>query len=86
MPTPEENQQALVEVMELARQAITAETPKCVNCGNAIFFYEWHEALTKGHVYSAAGRREIRLSGYCEFCFDELADELEGDSDDRNPS
>lgn len=75
--TPADHAKALADCIDLARAAIHAETPICVFCKNSIFFYEWHIALTAGHVYSEAGRRDIRIVGACEYCMDDLADKFD---------
>lgn len=42
----------------------------CPNCGHHPFYAPHDEPLIEGHVYSRDGLAEIRITGYCEFCFD----------------
>lgn len=42
----------------------------CPRCKHYPFFAPHDEALIEGHVYTHDGIAEIRITGYCEFCFD----------------
>lgn len=42
----------------------------CPRCKNYPFHAPYDEALIEGHVYSHEGLAELRITGYCEFCFD----------------
>ena len=53
----------------------------CQNCSATTFFRLDTSAREPGHCYSEAGLRELKISGFCEHCFDELADEDEFDQD-----
>lgn len=55
----------------------------CPMCKHYPFFAPHDEALIEGHVYSHDGVAEIRITGYCEFCFDRItAEPEEGDEED----
>jgi hypothetical protein len=54
----------------------------CPMCKNYLFFAPHDEALIEGHVYSNDGLREIRITGYCEFCFDRVTAEPEEEEED----
>ena len=45
---------------------------KCVICG---------EPFTEKNVFTEAGWREIRISGFCEVCFDRATLEVEEDNE-----
>ena len=47
----------------------------CPRCKNVPFYAPHGEALIEGHVYSRDGVAEIRITGYCEFCFDLVTQE-----------
>lgn len=69
---PEDNE-ALHKVKEMSAAAEADPlTTRCIE-GEAMFYLAHTHALIPGHVYSREGLREIRLSGYCEFHFDEIA-------------
>lgn len=65
----------------------TAEHPERGRCleGHAVFYLPGGEALIPGHVYSEAGLREFRISGYCEWCFDRFTREVDPDVLDHLP-
>jgi hypothetical protein len=67
--TPRERK---VEILTLMRDG--ADEAKmgrpCPKCKHHPFFAPHDEALLEGHVYSHDGLAEIRITGYCEFCFD----------------
>lgn len=44
---------------------------RCVFCGETIYYKPADKAEGKGHVYSEAGKREVGITGICEYCFDE---------------
>lgn len=45
--------------------------------GEPVFFVEHSHALLPGHIYSGTGVDEFRISGICEFHFDEIFKEEE---------
>ena len=47
----------------------------CPRCKHYPFIAPHDEALIEGHVYSHAGHDEVRITGYCEFCFDLVTQE-----------
>jgi hypothetical protein len=49
----------------------------CPRCRHYPFFAPHDEALIEGHVYSHDGAREVRITGYCEYCFDLVTAEPE---------
>lgn len=51
----------------------------CPRCKNYPFHAPWIYGLTEGHVYSGDGLREVRITGYCEFCFDLITQEPDED-------
>lgn len=61
-----------VEMLEMMREG--ADEAKmgrpCPKCKHYPFFAPHDEALIEGHVYSHDGLAELRITGYCEFCFD----------------
>lgn len=48
---------------------------QCPMCKHYPFLAPHDEALMEGHVYSHAGIDEVRITGYCEFCFDLITQE-----------
>jgi hypothetical protein len=58
----------------------------CSVCRNYMFFAPNDEALIEGHVYSHDGLAEIRITGYCEFCFDQatLHEDEEEEPDEQH--
>jgi hypothetical protein len=55
---------------------------RCYMGGEQVFYnpvskYDEQKASGPGHIYSETGLREYRLSGACEYHFDELAQEAE---------
>jgi hypothetical protein len=57
---------------------------RCCFCNHAFFWLEHDHALVAGHVYSDAGREEVRITGVCEWCFDEVTKETEDPEDDTD--
>jgi hypothetical protein len=57
----------------------------CPRCKNYPFYAPNDEALIEGHVYSRDGLAEIRITGYCEFCFDLVTAEPEEEEEDNWP-
>lgn len=53
----------------------------CPKCKHYPFFAFYDEALIEGHVYSHEGMAEIRITGYCEFCFDLITAEPDEEDD-----
>lgn len=54
----------------------------CVHCHYSIFFAPYDYALVQGHVYSYDGRREVQITGLCEFCFDKIMAPLDEEDDE----
>lgn len=50
------------------------EDKKCVRCGMGTFYITYEFATGMGHIYSEAGAREYKITGLCEWCFDEICD------------
>lgn len=44
---------------------------KCLK-GEPMLFMECDRAVAPGHIYSEAGLKEARISGYCEYHFDRM--------------
>ena len=61
-----------VEILTLLREG--SDEAKmgrlCPRCRHYPFFAPHDEGLIEGHVYSREGLTEVRITGYCEFCFD----------------
>lgn len=53
----------------------------CPRCRHHPFFASHDEALIEGHVYSNDGIAELRITGYCEWCFDLVTAEPEDEED-----
>lgn len=68
-----------IEILTLVREGANEVKvgPRCPRCKNYSFFAPHDEALIEGHVYSRDGLAEIRITGYCEFCFDLITAEPE---------
>ena len=66
-----------IEILTLLQEGSdeTAMGRPCPRCKHYPFFAPHDEALIEGHVYSRAGFDEVRLTGYCEFCFDLITQE-----------
>lgn len=45
--------------------------------GEPVFFFEHSHALAPGHIYSAKGVDEFKISRFCEYHFDEAFKEEE---------
>lgn len=59
----------------------------CVACRQPFYYKPAEKAEAHGHVYSEMGLKETRISGLCEYCFDEIADDRDdkwGDEEDDN--
>jgi hypothetical protein len=46
----------------------------CVRCTMAVYYHQHSHAIGMGHIYSPEGKSEFRISGLCEWCFDEICD------------
>jgi len=71
-----------ITIDESIRQtAVKAQEKKlgrqCPSCKQYPFYYPHGTAVCQGHVYSMAGKSELGMSGYCEFCFDAIEPEDE---------
>uniref|UniRef100_A0AAU8EFS1 Uncharacterized protein n=1 Tax=Microbacterium phage RicoCaldo TaxID=3230836 RepID=A0AAU8EFS1_9CAUD len=54
----------------------------CLKCGKQMY---WDDSDTgEGSVYSDAGLKETRISGFCEHCFDEVTHPPDEPEDDRD--
>lgn len=65
--------------LERVRDTATASDIRCIRCRQVVFYYPADTALIPGHCYTHAGVREVRITGYCEYCFDELFKGLDRD-------
>src|SRR4051812_9137793 len=54
-------------------------TNTCSRCKKKIVYVPYAYALGEGHVYSTAGRAEVQISHFCEYCFDLVTKEPEED-------
>ena len=66
-----------IEIIKFAQTVLdnSKQFKKCIRCRHILFFASHSKALCEGHVYSQNGIDEADISGYCEFCFDELFEE-----------
>ena len=78
---PNTSDERRVEILTLVRDgANEAEMgTRCPRCKNFTFYIPWGHALIEGHVYSHDGISELRITGYCEFCFDVITEKPEED-------
>jgi hypothetical protein len=53
---------------------IEREKETCVRCSMGVFYLRYPYAACMGHIYSPEGKSEFRISGFCEWCFDEVCD------------
>lgn len=61
---------------------IAQQDGKCIWCGELFIYARAASAPSgeinnPGNVYSALGLQEVRISGSCEYCFDEMFPEEE---------
>ena len=74
---PETTDERRVELLRLMQTS--ADDLKmgrqCPRCKHYPYFAPHDEALLEGHVYSDAGMEELKITGYCEFCFDLITKE-----------
>jgi hypothetical protein len=56
----------------LRERALAVATGLCVEC---------HQPAAE-HCYTDAGRREFRITGLCEECFDSICDDFESEGTD----
>ena len=71
----DEEYKARVEAAKQKAEADPLLIIHCVFCHEKIFFVAGTYAVTKGHVYSEAGAKEVHISRICEYCFDETTKE-----------
>jgi hypothetical protein len=69
--TQEEEQAALDKCREYAEHDADMR-PLCVIEREPVFFMEWERSLVPGHIRSAAGVSEYKISKCCEYHFDEM--------------
>jgi hypothetical protein len=75
--TPED--EALAQIERMRQDAETGGFARCDHCKQPVVWFPYRRALTEGHIYSEAGRREFGMSRLCEFDFDRImADPEEG--------
>lgn len=78
--TPAEKVAAL-EVLSATAQQQYGTYSHCVICNKVPFYATDNCARMEGHVYSALGIKEFRISRYCEWCFDLIMKEPEEKED-----
>lgn len=64
------------------------QADKCLNCHAFFDFDLGNNDESPGRIYSDAGLREAKISGFCETCFDKITKPIEEDDDfeeDTNP-
>lgn len=59
------------------RLEVDDSAPKCRSCGKPIVYLANNESLVQGHIYSQPGLSEARITGMCEFCYDEAVESSE---------
>lgn len=64
-----DEEQMVAHLKEMRIEAETLDTKKCIE-GEPMLFLEHTRALVPGHIYSAEGMSEARISGSCEYHFD----------------
>lgn len=69
-PRSDVDQSYIETAKEMAEGAEEAKGGKCIY-GHYVFWLEGPVAVRPGHIYSREGRDEFRISGMCEYCFDE---------------
>lgn len=47
----------------------------CMNCKFPCFYYPHTNSLMPGHCYTKLGVAEVKISGLCEWCFDQITKE-----------
>lgn len=72
LPPQGENTFPWLEALEHVKQMQGILT-HCVNCKFPCFHYGAVASLMPGHCYTQLGVAEVRISGFCEFCFDAIA-------------
>lgn len=70
-------QELRIEILTLLQEGADEAAIRlpCPRCKHYPFFAPHDEALIEGHVYSHEGVAEVRITGYCEFCFDLITQE-----------
>lgn len=78
---PDTEEARRVEILTLLRDGADEAQmgPKCPRCRHYSFHAPYDYALIEGHIYSDAGAAEVYITGYCEFCFDEITEEPDED-------
>lgn len=54
---------------QMRAEAEQIDSKRCRR-GEPMLWFEFDCAVVPGHIYSEAGLREARMSGYCEYHFD----------------
>lgn len=54
-------------------------TLNCKKCGTSLVYVPYDHAVEPGHIYSVMGVKEVDMTGWCEWCFDEVTKEPEED-------
>ena len=68
------------EALRLAAKAKLSDSRRCINCGQRIFHLEGDYGVMAGHIYSWSGRKEMNISGFCEYCFDKITQTEPGEA------
>lgn len=79
--TTEERRIELLTYLQEAADEAEMSRP-CPRCKHRPFFAPFWKTLIEGHVYSHDGMEELKITGYCEFCFDLVTEESHSTLDD----
>jgi len=86
MTTPDYDEQDKIRECEVMRDLAQGDekyTFRCIIGGEKVFYVQDTKARMPGHCYSEAGVREAqRISGCCEYHFDEMFPTDDEDEDD----
>lgn len=74
--TPTERRVELLTFLQEGADEAEMGRP-CPRCRHYPFYAPHDEALVEGHIYSPEGLAEREITGYCEYCFDEVTREPE---------
>ena len=47
----------------------------CIGCQQEAYYAPDTSAEAYGHIYSDLGLKELKITGFCEYCFDKLFSE-----------
>jgi hypothetical protein len=79
--TAEEDEEATFRAQEMFNTVSVGDSypHKCFVGREPVFYMEWNKGLIPGHIYSRAGKDEFEISRTCEYHFDEMFGDDDGD-------